>query len=72
MVSSWFTTFDDAHATPAWSAISGDSVPFPCHFFPSARQLVRQDGGKQPEFAMPDLSRVSRLAANWRALGKSH
>jgi hypothetical protein len=28
MVSEWFTTFDDVHATPAWSAISGDSVPF--------------------------------------------
>jgi hypothetical protein len=29
---------------------------------PSARQLVRQDGGGRPYFAIPDLSSLSRRA----------
>jgi hypothetical protein len=31
-------------------------------FVPSARQLVRQDGGGRPYFAMPDLSSLFRRA----------
>jgi predicted nuclease of restriction endonuclease-like (RecB) superfamily len=30
--------------------------------FPSARQLVRQDGWRHPDFAMPDLSSLTRRA----------
>ena len=40
MVSECFTTFDDVHATPACSAISGDSVPFQCHFSCARRFLI--------------------------------
>jgi hypothetical protein len=55
MVSDWFTTFDDVHATPAWSAISGDSVPFQCHFSCARRFLTRcpRMGARRP-------SRVAR------------